>query len=50
MLMTNQKSGVSGLKRCPINIRPSAAIGTIPAIKKFMEKNSGMNVLIRDRW
>src|SRR5271170_7160375 len=47
MLMTNQNSGASGLKGAPISLRPSAAIGTIPVISRFMERNSGMNVLAR---
>src|SRR5215470_6215848 len=47
--ITNQKAGVQGSVPDAIRIRNAITVGTIPAINKFIERSSGMNVLVSER-
>ena len=46
--MTNQNTGEAGLPppRC---IFSSIMVGTMPAISRFIDRSSGMNVLVSER-
>jgi hypothetical protein len=48
MLMTNQNAGANGLNLPPTSIRPRDAIGIIPVITRFIERNSGKKMFASD--
>ena len=43
--MTNQKCGVAGSFADLMTVRSVITVGTIPAIRKFIDRSSGTNVL-----
>lgn len=47
MLITNQNVAVSGPRSPPIAVQSSHAARTIPAITKFIDRNSGMSERLR---